>query len=309
MPKVSIIIPAYNSSKFIDRTIQSVLDQTYKDWELIIVDDLSKDNTRDKILHWSQKDSRIKYIFLDKNSGGPAHPKNIAFTKTTGKYIAYLDHDDEWLPEKLQTQIDILESDSSIGMISCEGITVDENGKEIDRAKIKEIPEEGVFPSILYTDYISSNSSIVLPREVIEKVGGRDVSPDIGIAEDREFEMRVATNSYKLFVIHKPLFIYRMHTNNTSKSGNIQGLKYANANMKYIDTYKKYHMEHLVYNRFAREYLKIGDISKARNYCRMALSKKIDMSLLALYMFLFIGNNGIKVVKNILNIRTKILYR
>ena len=101
---VSIITPCYNSSKFIEDCINSVLAQTYTNWEMIIVDDLSEDNSKEKIIVLSQNDTRIKTIFLDKNIGA-AEARNIAISKAKGKYIAFLDSDDLWMPTKLEDQI------------------------------------------------------------------------------------------------------------------------------------------------------------------------------------------------------------
>ena len=97
---VSIITPSYNSSKFIDDCVYSVINQTYLDWEMLIVDDKSSDDSRDKILHLSKKDSRIKYFFLDENIGA-AEARNIAISKSNGRYIAFLDSDDIWDNRKL----------------------------------------------------------------------------------------------------------------------------------------------------------------------------------------------------------------
>jgi glycosyltransferase involved in cell wall biosynthesis len=309
MPKVSVIIPTYNSEKFLDKTIQSVFDQTYKDWELIIVDDVSRDGTREIITRWSKNNDKIIPVFLDKNSGGPAHPKNIGFEKATGKYIAYLDHDDIWLPKKLEKQIAVLEQSVNIGMISCEGMTIDENDNITDKIVISKVPTTGVYPSILYTDFIASNSSIVIPRDVIVKVGKRDDDKKIGIAEDREFEMRVASHGYVFSVVHEPLFKYRVHSMNTSRQGSTQGLNYAEANFKFIEYYKKYNSEYIVFNRFAREYLKLGRIDMSKKYIRLTLSQRKDYGLMFMYLLLFLGKNGIKFGTYLLSLRTKILYK
>ncbi len=101
--KVSIIMPSYNTAKFISETIESVLAQTYTDWELIIVDDCSTDSTDDVIKPYLS-DSRIIYIKNDKNSGA-AVSRNRALREAKGKWIAFLDSDDLWLPEKLEKQI------------------------------------------------------------------------------------------------------------------------------------------------------------------------------------------------------------
>ena len=100
---VSVIMPSYNTAKFIKETIESVLAQTYKNWELIIVDDCSTDNT-DEIVNAYLTDSRIKYIKNEKNSGA-AVSRNRALREAAGRWIAFLDSDDLWAPEKLEKQL------------------------------------------------------------------------------------------------------------------------------------------------------------------------------------------------------------
>ncbi len=104
---VSIIMPSYNTAKFISETIYSVLTQTYTNWELIIVDDCSTDNT-DEVVKSFLSDDRIKYIKNEKNSGA-AFSRNRALCEAKGKWIAFLDSDDLWLPEKLEKQIAFME--------------------------------------------------------------------------------------------------------------------------------------------------------------------------------------------------------
>ena len=97
-------MPNYNCEKFIPETIESVLAQTYSNWELIIVDDCSTDNSINVINSYAQNDNRIKLIVNEKNSGA-AHSRNVALREAKGKWIAFLDSDDLWLPEKLEKQI------------------------------------------------------------------------------------------------------------------------------------------------------------------------------------------------------------
>ena len=104
---VSIIMPSYNTGRFISDTINSVLSQTYTNWELIIVDDCSTDNT-DEVVNPFLTDTRIKYLKNEKNSGA-AVSRNRALREATGKWIAFLDSDDLWLPEKLEKQIEFME--------------------------------------------------------------------------------------------------------------------------------------------------------------------------------------------------------
>lgn len=104
---VSIVTPNYNSSKFIDETINSVLAQSYQDWEMLIVDDCSKDNSAETILNYSKKDNRIKLISLKENLGA-AEARNIALKEAQGRFIAFCDSDDVWLPHKLERQIQFM---------------------------------------------------------------------------------------------------------------------------------------------------------------------------------------------------------
>ena len=104
---VSIIMPSYNTASFIAKSIQSILAQSYKDWELIIVDDCSTDNT-DEVVKPYLSDERIKYFMNEKNSGA-AVSRNRALREAKGKWIAFLDSDDLWMPEKLEKQVSFME--------------------------------------------------------------------------------------------------------------------------------------------------------------------------------------------------------
>lgn len=101
---VSIITPAYKEAGYIGETIQSVLDQTYPHWELIITDDKSPDNTVEVVRQWCARDSRIHLVEAEKN-GGPAQARNASLSHAKGRWIAFLDSDDMWLPEKLEKQM------------------------------------------------------------------------------------------------------------------------------------------------------------------------------------------------------------
>lgn len=102
---VSIITPCYNCSKLIGATIESIQQQTYTNWELIIVDDCSTDESVNVVQSYSQNDSRIKLLRTSRPSGSPSEPRNLGIDAARGKYIAFLDSDDVWLPTKLERQI------------------------------------------------------------------------------------------------------------------------------------------------------------------------------------------------------------
>jgi teichuronic acid biosynthesis glycosyltransferase TuaG len=106
---VSIITPAYNAEKLIGRTIESVLAQSYQNWELIVVDDYSKDSTRDVVKFHAENDSRIRLVTLGNNNGAPAAPRNIGIREASGEWIALLDSDDVWHPRKLELQLQAMQ--------------------------------------------------------------------------------------------------------------------------------------------------------------------------------------------------------
>lgn len=128
MPQVSIITPCYNASRFISQTIDSVLSQTFTDWEMIIVDDGSKDDSSDIVEKYVKKDSRIRLI--QQPNGGSANARNHGIREATGRYIALLDADDLWLPQFLEKQIEFMKEKKAICVYSSYK-RIDENSNEI----------------------------------------------------------------------------------------------------------------------------------------------------------------------------------
>ena len=145
--KVSIIIPVYNAEKFIGKTIESVLNQTYKNWEMLIFNDKSKDNSLKIIKKYSEKDERIKVVDSKENVGVVA-ARNKLIEIATGEFIAFLDADDYWKQNKLEKQIKFMRKNNAL--ISCTEYTrVTEDEKEINDIIIKEI--------ITYEDMLKNN--------------------------------------------------------------------------------------------------------------------------------------------------------
>lgn len=108
--EVSVIMPVYNAGKFLSDSIDSVLNQTLTNWELLIIDDCSTDNSADIINNYVNNDSRIQYLKTDKPSGSPTLPRNIGIEKASGRFIAFLDSDDIWLPDKLNNQVKLFDN-------------------------------------------------------------------------------------------------------------------------------------------------------------------------------------------------------
>lgn len=130
-PLVSIITPVYNSEKFIERTIISVIEQKYYNWEMIIVDDGSTDGTCEIVNNWALKDERIKFIKQTKNLGAAA-ARNVALENSKGRFVAYLDGDDIWLSEKLSKQVKFM-LDMKCGFSCCSYEVIDNHGNSKEK--------------------------------------------------------------------------------------------------------------------------------------------------------------------------------
>jgi glycosyltransferase involved in cell wall biosynthesis len=167
MPKISILICTYNRANFIEKAIQSVLNQTLIDFEIIIMDDDSKDNTEDIIK--SLKDSRIKY-YKNETNLGISRNRNLGLSKSAGKYIAILDSDDFWIDNnKLQKQFDFLENNPEYVLIGSNIKIIDEKENFIKNTDF-ETEDIEIRKKILKSNQIP-HSSVMYRKEAIEKVG------------------------------------------------------------------------------------------------------------------------------------------
>ena len=153
---VSIITPTFNAEKFIRATIESVQKQSYQNWEMILVDDASTDQTVTIVKEFAQKDDRIKLTELPKNSGN-GFARNVALEKAVGKYIAYLDADDLWLPMKLERQIQFLKANNlpfTFSFYDC----IDEEGNDLH--KRVEAPLNLTYEQLFFCNYVGNLTAI-----------------------------------------------------------------------------------------------------------------------------------------------------
>jgi len=156
---VSVIIPTYNSEKYIEKTVVSALNQTYKNLEIIIIDDCSKDRSRELILNLAKQDRRVRYFFQEKNQGA-AVARNTGIKNAKGKYIAFLDSDDVWLPNKIEKQIIAIKKGNPF--VFCAYDFIDGEGKYIrNKSKIK---PEVTYKDELVKTYIST-PTVIFDRE------------------------------------------------------------------------------------------------------------------------------------------------
>ena len=158
MQKVSIVIPTHNRAHLIRRAIGSVLNQIYQDFEIIIVDDASTDNTREVVE--SLNDQRIRYI-RHENKRGAAAARNTGITSASGKYIAFQDSDDKWLPEKLGRQVEILESSpSEVGVVHTKFSRIIDNEKVYITWTTINTQETDIHKKLLKGNFIGTPTNI-----------------------------------------------------------------------------------------------------------------------------------------------------
>lgn len=185
-PLVTIILPAYNGARWIEKAIQSVLLQSYTDFESIIIDDCSKDNTSEIVTHIAAQDDRIRYIKNEQNLG-VQRTRNVALAQSRGQYIAEIDQDDEWLdPDKLKKQIAFLENNQDYVLIGTGAIMVNEKGVEIARYLLPETDAQ-IRKKILRANCFI-HSSVVYRTKVVKDIGGYTVEK---MSEDHDLWLRL----------------------------------------------------------------------------------------------------------------------
>lgn len=211
---VSIITPTYNCAKFIGATIESVLNQTYQNFEMIIVDDASKDNTEEVVK--SFKDKRIKYIRLSKNSG-PAVARNKAMEEAKGKYMAFLDSDDLWKREKLEKQINFIKK-NKYKIICSDYEQIDEEGNKLN--KIIPCKKKVNYNGILLSCPVG-NSTVFYD---VSKLGKFKV-PNIRKRNDDALWLQILKKEEYMYGQKEVLMEYRIRQNSVS-SNKLSLIKY-----------------------------------------------------------------------------------
>jgi teichuronic acid biosynthesis glycosyltransferase TuaG len=199
-PLVSVITPVYNASRFIAETIQSVQAQTYQNWEMILVDDQSKDNSREIIQEFVNKDPRIRLIVLEKNSGA-AVARNTAINNARGKYIAFLDSDDLWLPTKLQKQVQFME-ENEIEFSFTNYKIIKENGEHTNQ--VVEVPKKITYDELLKNTIIGCLTVMLN----IEKLGKVQME-NIRTRQDFVLWLSILKKGYTAYGLQEVLALYR----------------------------------------------------------------------------------------------------
>ncbi|HAA29251.1 MAG TPA: glycosyl transferase family A [Cyanobacteria bacterium UBA8553] len=208
MPTISVIIPAYNAEKTILETITSVIQQTYSNWEMIVINDGSTDRTLELLS--TVKDARIK-IFSYPNGGVPV-ARNHGLNHATGDFIAFLDADDLWTPDKLELQLAKLQQHPEAGVVYSWAYYMDETGESF-HADNPIFFEGNVYAELLVRDFIVSGSNCTIRRQAIESVGKFD--PSVPGADDWDYWLRLALH-WPFVVVPKLQIFYRQSSGSVS---------------------------------------------------------------------------------------------
>lgn len=300
-PLVSVVMPTYNHAGFIKEAVDSVLNQSYRNLELIIIDNYSEDKTADII--GSYKDQRIKYLKF-RNNGIIAASRNYGIQQAGGKYVAFIDSDDVWLPAKLTLQVAALETGGGPRGISfCKFKVISPD--TADHEKIMG-PKSPVLPERLYERLIKANfivsSSTVVLKKALDEVGLFDEHPDLRCSEDFDLWLRI-TRKYKTAYVDEVAGIYRMHAAN--QSANDLRLKRA---LAVIDKHFQngWINQHLADKARASFYFQVGwtligeDSQLARSHCTKALYYDFTNPRIILVSMLGVGLSYIPGVYRVL---------
>ena len=209
MPKVSVIIPAYNRANLLPRALETVFQQTFKDYEVIVVDDGSQDETPDDMKQFA---GRVKYI--RKENGGSASARNRGIEESRGEYIAFLDSDDTWVPEKLVEQVNVLDAHPNVGIVYARMPIINAQG---ERVGTKPAGVSGKnFQELLKVWGDLPTSTVMTRRECFDKAGMFD--PALTTMQDIDMWLRIARH-YDLHEIeNKTLAYYYRHEDQITSS-------------------------------------------------------------------------------------------
>jgi glycosyltransferase involved in cell wall biosynthesis len=289
-PLISIVIPSYNQAKYIAYNLDSILAQTYSNFEVIFIDDGSKDNTAEILKSYSEKDSRIKYFY--QNNSERAVARSHGISKANGKYICLVDSDDTWLPHKLETQLAVMENDPEIILCYAPVNRIDPENKPLKNAARQQEGYSGlIYKHLLMRNFIPSVTPMI--RASVLKNIGEQVTDFIPY-EDWDFWLRLSRCG-KFHHIKEALGNYRLHPQQSVK--NVKAPRIEEVTIKVLDANtQEFLLEHaeclnfldldekdfkasvqqaysLAYLRIAYWYLVAGDSKTAQEKLKVSLNK------------------------------------
>jgi teichuronic acid biosynthesis glycosyltransferase TuaG len=210
-PAVSIVIPTYNHAHFLKKCLQSVLNQTFSDWEAIIINNFSTDNTIEIVNN--QQDPRIRLVNF-RNNGIIAASRNEGIRLSKADLIAFLDSDDAWYPPKLSRCIEELTPERDV---VCHALRFVKNGKSWKDVRCGPL-RRASYSSLLYNGSCLITSAVLVRKEFLMRVGGFSEDPDIVTSEDYDLWLKLAKEGLRFHFIEEILGEYQVHEANASKA-------------------------------------------------------------------------------------------
>ncbi|MEB3339121.1 MAG: glycosyltransferase family A protein [Leptolyngbyaceae bacterium] len=309
MPKVSIIIPAYNAMSYLPETVQSALRQTFTDFEILIINDGSTDG----IVEWATQltDPRVKLV--SQTNQGVSVARNTGIAQAQGEYIAFLDADDLWEPSKLAKQVQCLDQNPTVGLVNTWVVNIDEQNHP-DNNVCTTYGEGWIWQQMIQQNLILCGSVAMVRQRCFAAVGGFD--PDLQSAEDWEMWIRIASR-YPFALLKEPLVFYRQCLHTGSKSNHLQQhLQYC---LRVIEkTFQTAPPElwdlrerayGLAYLAVAWKPIQTQDPQKALEFCRQALQHSPQLRYSQTYLRLrvsiaalqWLGPQGHKRVRSLVH--------
>ena len=274
-PLVSIVIPTYNRVEELKRAVKSIYSQTFKNWEIIVIDNNSEDNTKEYIKELNN--NKIKF-FSTNNNGVIAKSRNIGIQKAKGTYLAFLDSDDWWDPRKLEISLKYLNQGASIVYHDLYRVKRKNQFFHISKAKTRHL-EAPVLEDLLFNGWAINNSSVVIVKNLLQSIGGLSEKKELVGAEDYDAWLKISKITESFVKIPKTLGYYWDGGGNTSnpKRSLINLIEIEGIYKEKIEKYRlsdRFFYSHFIKGR--ANYL-LGNYDLAKKNLNIALSKKIPL--------------------------------
>ena len=212
-PRVSVIIPCFNRSAQLREAVESVLAQTYQDFEILIIDDGSTDDTRVSLENRFRGNPKIRYFY--KNHGGPGPARNLGLGHAVGEYVAFLDSDDLWLPEKLENQIRQLEEDPEAAMSFTDAFVRDASPGRKTRFRSHGFRGDTTVKAIVESNFPLCTPAVMVRRRIFDEIGTFDET--LACAQDWDLWIRVLTR-HRAAYLERPGLVIRTGDDSISRT-------------------------------------------------------------------------------------------
>ena len=234
---VSVVIPTHNRADVLPRAIDSVLSQTYTQFEILVVSDGSSDNTESVVKSYMEKDNRVKFISYSPAKGGN-FARNTGIDSALGDYIAFLDDDDEWFEEKLQSQVDVMENNQNCGFVFTGILSVNIFGKQTLTYTSIPILKTNYKKEILISNFLGTTSTVLIRKELLQQEKFDEAMPAI---QDYDLWVRLCQITEVEIVSRALVRYYSVFTSKNSNQISNSIEKYNDATQKMLNKYKNHY--------------------------------------------------------------------